>query len=255
MQPKFQDTQPAPLHTLSGEARDEFRVDNPSEQLALLRQLVGANALVHLSAAGGAAYATMLWTVDSAQRRLSLAADAGHPALRGLVDASEVTAVAYLDSIKLQFDLHHLVLVHGSNASALQAGWPEALYRFQRRESFRVRTPASAAPTATLRHPARPSMVIALRVLDVSIGGCALALPAGVPPLEPGVQMADVRIALDGDTVFDAALTLQHVSSGMGSADSGHRLGCAFNKLDGPAQRALQQYIDQTQKRMRLFSL
>jgi len=41
----------------------------------------------------------------------------------------------------------------------------------------------------------------------------------------------------------------------MGSTGAGLRLGCAFAKLDGGAQRALQRYIDQTQKRQRLFSL
>jgi len=96
---------------------------------------------------------------------------------------------------------------------------------------------------------------MALRVLDVSVGGCALALPADVPPLAAGVQIAGARIELDGDTRFDTTLTLQHVSSGMGSAATSQRLGCAFGKLDGAAQRALQRYIEQTQKRQRLFSL
>ena len=254
MQPNFQDTQPAALHQLTGNALDEFRVVHPTELLALLRQLVDGNVLVHLSAPGGTSYTTTVWTVDGQQGRLSLAADAGQPAVRNLVDAGEATAVAYVDSVKLQFDLRHLVLVHGPNASALQAELPAMLYRFQRRDSFRVRTPANAAPTATLRHPSLPEMMLALRVLDVSVGGCALALPAAVPPLAAGIQIAGVRIELDADTRFEATLTLQHVSGGMGSTNSAQRLGCAFGKLDGAAQRALQRYIDQTQKRRRLFS-
>ena len=253
MQPNFQDTQPAPMQSMTGNAIDEFRVDHPTELLALLRQLAEHNVLVHLSAPGGGAYTTTLWTVDANQRRVSLCADAAQPAVRALIDAGEATAVAYLDSVKLQFDLQHLVLVHGANASALQAELPRRLYRFQRRESFRVRTPASGAPTATLRHPSVPEMQLALRVLDVSIGGCALALPANVPPLAAGITLAGVRIALDADARFDATLTLQHVSGGMGSTQQ--RLGCAFVRLDGNAQRILQRYIDQTQKRQRQFSL
>jgi len=164
--------------------------------------------------------------------------------------------VAYLDNIKLQFDLYNLVLVHGANASAIQAGLSNDLYRFQRRESFRVRTPASAAATATLQHPALPHQPLALRLLDVSVGGCALALPHGVPPLAAGTTIAGVRIEIDADTRFETALTLQHVSAGgMGSTQGGQRLGCAFGRLDGAAQRCLQVYIDQTQKRQRLFSL
>ena len=222
------------MHQLSGNAQDEFRVGHPTEVLALLRQLVDGNVRVHLSAPDGGGYTTTVWAVDAhaappvacPPMRLS------RPCAR-LVDAGEATAVAYLDSVKLQFDLRNLVLVHGANASAIQAELPAVLYRFQRRESFRVRTPATAAPTATLRHPSLPEMSLALRVLDVSVGGCALALPADVPALTAGTRIAGVRIELDGDTRFDATLTLQHVSCGMGSSQTGQRLGCAFAKLDG----------------------
>jgi len=255
MQASFQDTQPASLQQMTGDAMDEFRVDHPTELLALLRQLADQNVRVHLSAPDGVAYVTTVWTVDGQQGRLSLAADAAQTAVRDLIDAGEATAVAYLDSVKLQFDLQQFVLVHGARDSALQAALPAVLYRFQRRSSFRVRTPANAAPTATLRHPSVPDMLLALRVLDVSIGGCALALPGDVPPLAAGIGLAGVRIELDADARFETTLMLQHVSGGMGSHAAGQRLGCAFGKLDGAAQRALQRYIDQTQKRQRLFSL
>lgn len=253
-QPNFQDTQPAALHHLSGQAQDEFAVHHPTELLALLRQLVDSHVRVHLSAPSGASYTTMVWTVDGHQRRLSLAADAAHPAVRDLIEGGEATVVAYLDSIKLQFDLQGLVLVHGGSASALQAALPRVLYRFQRRSSFRVRTPANTQPTVTLRHPALPEMQLALRVLDVSIGGCALRLPADVPALDAGITLAGVHVELDADTRFAAELTLQHISGGMGSTDGSRRLGCAFVKLEGAAQRTLQRYIDQTQKRQRQFS-
>ena len=255
MQPSFQDTQPAALHELTGNTLDEFAVSQPTALQALLRQLVDHNVLVHLSAPGGSAYTTTLWTVDGHQRRLSLAADAGQPGVRALVDAGEATVVAYLDSVKLQFDLQHLVLVHGATSSALQAELPGVVYRFQRRESFRVRTPANAVPTATLRHPSRPEPPLALRVLDVSVGGCALSLPAHLPPLAAGIRLHEVQIDLDAEARFVTTLTLQHVSGGMGQAQASQRLGCAFGKLDGAAQRTLQRYIDQTQKRKRLFSL
>jgi len=80
MQPTFQDTQPALLHHLSGNAQDEFAVHHPTELQKLLRQLADNNVLVHLSAPGGASYTTTLWTIDGHRQRLSLAADAAQPA-------------------------------------------------------------------------------------------------------------------------------------------------------------------------------
>jgi c-di-GMP-binding flagellar brake protein YcgR len=250
-QPAFVDTRPAELSALTGDALDDYRITDPTESQALLRRLVDQGTLIHLSAPGNAAYTSVLWAADPKARRISLDADPAQPAVRALVDAGEATAVAYLDAIKLQFDLADLMLVHGSTGSALQAAWPAALYRFQRRSSFRVRARSGAC--AQLRHPALPDMQLVLRVLDVSLGGCALLLPADVPAIDAGITLARVRIELDPDTHFDTALTIQHVSGGFGGASQTQRLGCAFGSLDGPAQRALQRFIDVTQRRQRML--
>jgi flagellar brake protein len=250
----FEDTQPAPLHTLSGDSLDEFRVVAPPEVLALLHQLIDANALVHLSTHDGSAYSTTLWTVDGAQRKLSFSADAGHHQLNQLIDAGEATAVAYLDNVKLQFELEELMLVHSTSSCALRAAMPASLFRFQRRESFRVRAAARTGAHVQMRHPGLPDMLLTLRVVDVSTGGCALFLPDDVPPLTPGVRLNKVRFELDADTRFEATLQLRHVTS-VNPQSGGTRLGCSLADLNGDAQRALQRYIDQTQKRRRLLSL
>ncbi len=246
-------TQPAPLSTLTGRAIDEFRVDHPVELLALLRRLVDSAVLVQLSAPNGAAYTSTLWAVDAQARRISLDADATHPQLRALVEAGEATAVAYLDAIKVQFDLHGLMVSHGSNASALQAVLPDTVFRFQRREYFRVRTRDSAV--AHLRHPASRGEMLTLRVLDVSVGGCALQLPAEATPIEAGTSIVDVRLELDADTLLIAPLTVQHISGGFGANTRVSRLGCSFARLDGTSQRALQRYIDLTQRREKFLLL
>jgi c-di-GMP-binding flagellar brake protein YcgR len=250
--PAFQDTQPAPLSALSGRAIDEFRVDDPAEVLALLRRLVDGGTLIHLSGPSGSAYTSVLWAVDAQARRISLDADPMAPAVRTMVEAGEAAAVAYLDAIKLQFDLGDMMLVHGSTGSALQAALPGVLYRFQRRSSFRVRTRGGAC--VQLRHPGLPEMMLTLRVLDVSLGGCALALPADVPPLAAGITLARARVELDADTHFDTAITVQHVSGGFGNNSGALRLGCAFGSLDGAAQRTLQRFIDVTQRRQRMLA-
>jgi flagellar brake protein len=246
-------TQPAPLSALTGRAIDEFRVDHPAEVLALLHRLVDSAVLVQLSAPNGAAYTSTLWSVDTQARRISLDADAAHPQVRALVEAGDATAVAYLDAIKLQFDLHGLMLAHGSNASTLQAVMPDVLYRFQRREFFRVRARDSAV--AHLRHPASKGEMLTLRVLDVSVGGCALQLPADAEPIEPGTAIDGVRLELDADTLFVAPLTVQHVSGGFGANSRVSRLGCSFARLDGTSQRSLQRYIDLTQRREKFLLL
>jgi c-di-GMP-binding flagellar brake protein YcgR len=251
----FQDTRPAELDASGGtDPWRDFRVNHPQERASLLRQLRDGNVPVYLSSPQGVGLASSLWTVDTDAGRLNFSADSQNPQLPALVEADELTAVAYLDSVKLQFELDSVTLVRGRDACSLQSGLPRELYRFQRRSAYRVRTVERHTPTAHLRHPALPDMRLALRVLDVSIGGCALWQPHDVPPLQAGSLVNDVQVELDADTRFSAALTLQHVSAS-GPVDRGHRLGCEWRPLSGAAERTLQRWIDQAQKRRRMLSL
>jgi c-di-GMP-binding flagellar brake protein YcgR len=159
-----------------------------------------------------------------------------------------------MDSIKLQWEVGGLVLVHGPRHASLQMHLPASLYRFQRRGAFRVRTPARHAPVARLRHPAMPEMALTLRVLDLSLGGCALWCPANVPPLQPGTRLGEIVIELDAGTRFTAAATLAHLSS-LGAHERGVRVGCEWQQLPPAAERTLQRWIDGAQRRRRLMKL
>jgi len=250
----FEDTRPAPLDSMgSDDFLAEFRVVDPGEIRSLLKQLMDEVVPLNLSASDGSAYTTMLWTVDPASSRISFTADMMAHQVLDIVEADECVAVAYLDRIKVQFDVSDLVLVQGHKASVLQARLPREMFRFQRRNTFRVRTIERASPTASFRHPGIPDMSLALRVLDVSIGGCALLQPANVPNLQPGAVIKGVRLSLDAETQIDAGLMLHHVTS-TGAENGSVRLGCEIVGMSPTAQRALQLYIDQTQKRRRMMS-
>jgi c-di-GMP-binding flagellar brake protein YcgR len=249
----FQDTRPAPLGADPG-ALSEFRLDEAVEIKVLLKALMDRNVTLNLSCSNGVAYSTTLWSVDAAQRKIAFSADLMAPAVQALVEAEEAVAVGYLDQIKVQFDVGERVLVHGNRACVLQASFPQELFRFQRRSSYRVRTLERQAPTASLRHPQLPDMALDLRVLDVSMGGCALFLPLDVPDIEPGVCINAVRLRLDADTEFKASLTVHHVTA-IQPQSRGVRLGCELTLKDPSATRSLQRYIDQTQKHRRMLSL
>jgi c-di-GMP-binding flagellar brake protein YcgR len=192
--------------------------------------------------------------MDAARGALSFAADAQDPSLQALLDADEAVVVGYLDHIKLQFDVNRLVLVRGERSCALSASYPSEMFRFQRRDSFRVRPMLRDAPVARLRHPMIAEMRLALRVLDISLSGCALRLPENVPTLAPGVLINQVQIELDQGTRFETALRLQHLTA-IPSESRGVRLGCELVGLSPDAARTLQRYIDHTQKWRRLMAM
>jgi c-di-GMP-binding flagellar brake protein YcgR len=250
----FEDTRPAPLDAMGSDSLSEFRVTDAVEIRALLKSLMDQVVPLNLSASDGSAYTTTLWTVDPNAGRIGFTADMMAHAVHDIVEADECVAVAYLDRIKLQFDVNDLMIVQGHKASVMQARLPREVFRFQRRNTFRVRTIERTAPTASFRHPAIPDMSVALRVLDVSIGGCALLLPSNIPALQPGAVIKGVRLSLDAETQIDAALMLHHVTS-TGAENGSVRLGCEVVGMTPIAQRALQKYIDQTQKRRRMMAL
>ena len=232
---------------------DEFRISAPREVAAVLRQLGDASAQLHLNGRDGSVVDATLWTYDAQRGSVGFNVDPHDPALNALQECGEVVVVGYLDNVKLQFDVGRLVLVHGHRACVLSCSYPREVYRFQRRNAYRVRPLMRAAPVARVRHTDIAEMQLALRVIDVSIGGCALFLPDDVPAMQVGGVMNQVEIELDADTRFRVNLRLQHVSS-LNFDSNGVRLGCEFVRVDPTALRALQRFIDQTQKRSKLLT-
>lgn len=233
---------------------DDFRISAPREIAAMLKQFQDGNVLLNLNGSNGAMLSTTLWSVDPARGQLSFSADAGAPVTQRLIESEEAVAVGYLDSIKVQFDVQGLVLVRGLSGSAISARFPRELFRFQRRNAFRVRPLLRSSPLARVRHPSIAEMQLALRVIDVSIGGCALFLPDDVPAMQPGMVMNQVQIDLDADTRMHVNLRLQHVAV-LNQESKGVKLGCEFVNPPADVERTLQRFIDQTQKRRRLMSL
>ena len=233
---------------------DEFRITSPREIAAMLRQLCDASVQLNLNASDGSVVSGTVWTSDAERGAIGFSVDPSDPALNALLECDDVVVVGYLDSVKLQFDAGNLVLVHGARASVLSCSYPREMFRFQRRGAYRVRPLLRAVPVARVRHTDIAEMQLALRVLDVSIGGCALFLPDDVPPMQIGGVMNQVQVDLDADTRFHVNLRLQHVTS-LNNDSRGVRLGCEFVRADATALRALQRFIDLTQKRGKLLSL
>ena len=248
-------TRPAPLDGMSeDDDLEQFRVSTAREIGLLLKQLLDGSVLLNLNASDGSVYTTAIWTIDSSRGTIGFNADPKDPALQALLECEEVVVVGYLDSVKVQFDVHDLVLVHGQRASVLSCPFPDELFRFQRRNAFRVRPLMRSAPVARIRHPDMPEMDFALRIIDLSIGGCGLFLPEDVPAMNPGTLVQGVRMELDVDTRLDVSMRLQHITA-INAEARGVRLGFEFVRAGGDALRILQRFIDLTQKRGKLMAL
>lgn len=233
---------------------DDYRVDAPAEVQAYLQQLVRQEVPVTLAAPDGVSLVAGLWTLDAERELLVLTVPAGDARVGHVVEGGEAVAVAYLDNVKLQFELEGLMLVHGHEASVLHARYPDTLLRFQRRGGYRVRPLGRQAPIVAIGRPDEPQALLRLRVLDLSHGGLALLLPEGVEGYGVGTAVSAASLELDAGRRIQIALRVVHVSP-LREPGQGQRLGCEIEGLSGLAARTLQRYIDETQKRARLMAV
>lgn len=233
------------------EASTDLSIRASAEITALLEELRDKGIAVNLTSPSVPLITTQLWTVDASTGTVSFKMDGDHPMLEALIDSDEATAVAYLDSVKIQFDLEDLMLVRSTQGCALHCRFPSEMFRFQRRSSFRVQPLSRTIPKAFLRHPMIAEMKLELRVLDISMTGCALFLPHNLPPMDAGIQLNDVRFLLDTNTRFAANLHLHHITA-LTQHQDGVRLGCEIIQLTADGVRGLQRYIDQNQKLRRM---
>jgi hypothetical protein len=115
-------TRPAPLDHMSTAGDDDvaqFRVNSPREIGTILKQLLDGSTLLNLHAVNGMVLTSAIWTMDSARGTIGFNADPRDLAVKALMESHEVVVVGYIDNVKLQFEVHGLMLVNGQRASAL----------------------------------------------------------------------------------------------------------------------------------------
>ena len=236
------------------ESIEDYRVFAHVEVAAILDRLCDDSVLLSLKRADGEFVTSMLWKVDAGQSTIGINADIAEAALRALLATPKVVVVAQLDGVKIQFALLDVALARDAGTSILACGFPHEMYRFQRREAFRVGPLASSASLKKVRHRALGNRDLSLRMLDVSIGGCSAVLPLDIAAPALGLMVNAVQVELDAETQFDATLQLRHVSLLPANA-RGVKLGFEFIRPSNEATRSLLRFIDETQKRDRLLGL
>jgi c-di-GMP-binding flagellar brake protein YcgR len=248
------DTLPMSLDSLAAThgGLSEFRMTSAVEIRAMLNRLCSASAVLNLNASDATSWEVRPWVIDSARSAISMVFDGkvADPRLERVLGSAQVIAVGVIDDVKVQFDVQGLVLVQSASSAALRCAVPRELYRFQRRENFRVQPPLRSAPAARLSHPGLPTV---LRILDVSVGGCALFVPNDAPAIEAGTILRGAVLDLEINVRVQTDLRVQHVSN-FGAGTAGWKLGCQFVNPSSSSLRNLQHYIAQTQKRARLMT-
>jgi c-di-GMP-binding flagellar brake protein YcgR len=251
----FQDTLPAPIDEGAGASPwAKFRVVDPRKVLAALRGLCTGDVPVTISSAEFPSTRATLWSVDDLGQRLYFNVEASSADVRELIGHSPLRATAYLQDIKVQFELHGVSFDDNRMRRTLSAASPDTLYLLPRRQALRVRPQADQNSFVRFRHPDAPATVSVLRVIDISTGGCGLWKPADGPEIVSGQMLHKVEVELDDENLFFTDMQVQHVTLS-GPAAVGARVGCSWMNLPNSAQATLERWIRTGRLRRQLIAL
>lgn len=233
-------------------APEELRVESRQEITGYLQELHREQSRVLLSSPDGHALQSRICALSPEADLLGFEIGIDPEGQsEQLVREGEITGVAFIGSIKLQFELESPVIVLGEHGAVLRSALPTKLYRFQRRQAFRVQPLSSAYPRVLW--PQKDGSHAAARVCDVSVGGVGLQLLPAHELGGVGELHESLTLELDRTTQLPIKLCVQHIELGHLDGQPHRHVGCAFTELEPNVARALQVYVDQTQKRRRLL--
>ena len=228
-----------------------LQADDPSKYLlkdrreiaAVLHRLVDARALLRARAIpGDDSFLTALLQVDDENSALVLDGSPDEAVNARLGRAAQLDCVTQLDKVRIQFMLEQPMLQTWGRGTAFRAAMPAELLRLQRREFYRLQAPATHSLSCSVPLPDAGEMT--WRIIDISGGGIAIAVPPSDASFSPGDEFSGCRIKLPDNPPINAHLTIRNLfrlttRNGIGML----RAGCEFSHMPPGADATIQRYI------------
>ncbi len=239
------------------ETTEAFRIDGTMAVRSLVRELIGANALVAVYAQEDADtfIVTRILALEADSLELDFTGDDNR--LQDLLRAPYLTVVGVPGSVKIQFRLENVQLERAARrtpasggpggAGTLTAHLPATGWRVQRRNAFRVKPPEEDGATVTFR-PSRGAEFKG-QLTDLSVGGLAALWPSDAPEPELGSTLRHCRIDAPNIAPIPCDLRVVRVDHAEGMPA---RLSCEFYAMPQTVARFVQLYVMDIEKRARL---
>ena len=233
-----------PLPILAGSEYDKYMLRNATEVHQLLRQLQAHVTQLTVFCNEGQ---DMLLTVllEVTPDRLILDVSADEEINRRVLAADKHYCLGQLERVRIQFLLGRFERIEYQGRPAFRAALPQEMLRLQRREYYRLSTPAARPLKCRLTLPAANggAKVLEVNVLDISVGGVGIAVPSDELTLEVGQSIPACRIDLPEIGIIEGALCVRQLGISFAGNHTRQRAGCEFVNLPGPQQTLIQRYI------------
>ncbi|MCW4455171.1 flagellar brake protein [Flavobacterium sp. MXW15] len=229
----------------TAETDERYLVRNPRQIRQLLQALIDNRSLINAHLGGrDRSFPTAVLELDPDGDWLLLDGSPQESANAAAEQASHLLCFAQLDRVMVRFRLEKLSRASSGGHAAFRAPFPEELCHLQRRELYRLETPITDSPICTVPVSDDGTRTTEFRVLDISGGGIALALPPeqrlfSLQKRYPGCLLklpdaAPIQVALVVCNMFRQTLP---------NGTEQQRVGLRFDELPRGADAAIQRYI------------
>ena len=229
---------------------DNCLVHSHVEILGLLRDIAAKHALLTIHFNEGADFiVTTLLAVNPDFEEVVIDCGADRATNARLLAAPRLTAVTFLDHIKIQFATGRAQETTFQGHPAFRIRVPESLLRLQRRNYYRVKVPLGRPVLCRVPRADAAGKHVDLKVMDISVGGMALLTVPESFDREVGQPVEDCRVTLPDHGDFRVSLEVRNTEMlAEGPKQNLKRLGCQFIALPGTVAGQIQRYILQIER-------
>jgi flagellar brake protein len=222
---------------------ERFALYGRQEIVGLLRELRDRQVLVTLyyDECVRCAVSNVL-DVNDALDEVIFDCAADRSAQGALCEAREIVLVGFVDNAKIQFNLGGAEPVSHHGRAGFRVALPKYLLRMQRRSAARHQPSIDQPATCLVPIAGEPGRFEAVPVLDISIGGLAIAAHPRQFEM-PNQVLSPCYLDLPEVGQVNVSLKVRYVEPITGSGQ-GRRCGCEFVDLGGVALRSVQRYVN-----------
>jgi c-di-GMP-binding flagellar brake protein YcgR len=206
---------------------DRFRVTNPAEIAAFMREAIEKRVLCSVRAVRSNERFLSRVVAVEAGKALMFDPPQSASILKQIIDQAVVAVDLTLNHVRIMYEVPLQRVADYKGENTLYLVFPAEIYRFQRRESYRVLVPARRPVRLTL-DSATPRLR-GLRLHDLSLGGASVILKADAENFPLGKTFDGSVLMLNGETSYAIAARVRHATAMQLSGTLGDlRVGLQF---------------------------